>query len=165
MIIVKDLIKFTIILILPFQFLSAQDFWSFEKPQINTPEFPISDTIYMAVDGNDSNDGSMNNPVETFDKAMELLPYGTPGINEGHAYGMIQLLPGDYVLEDGFNQNQNDYKRDNTYKNISVEGLGEVTLRGTKNQFTNGHMIKLIGSHISVKNINIKKNLKRIKTL
>lgn len=138
------------------QVSTAQDFWDFETPKINTNDFPIQDTIYMSVDGNDDNSGTIDDPVATFDKAMDLLPFGTVGINNGHAYGLIRLLPGEYIVEGGFNQYAIDYEQNNTFKNISIEGIGDVVIRGTKDQFAVGHMIKLLGSHIFVKNIEVK---------
>jgi hypothetical protein len=152
----KNIILILIISIIPLKEIKAQDFWLFNPPLINTLDFQITDTIYMAVDGNDDNNGSMDAPVATFGKALELLPFGLPGIKNGHAYGLVRILPGEYILENGFSQNENHFKKDETYKNISIEGIGKVVLRGRKEQFTNGHMIKLMGSHIFIKNIEIK---------
>lgn len=136
--------------------LVAQGFWSFEEPKINTADFPILDTIYMSPDGNDMGDGSINSPVASFDHAMALLPFGVQGVNGGHSFGLVRLLPGDYVVYGGFDQSQNEYQKGSTYKNVSIEGIGEVTLRGERERWTSGHMIKLLGSHIYVRNVKIK---------
>jgi hypothetical protein len=152
----KNIISILVLFIIPFKATLAQDFWSFPSPKINASDCKITDTIYMAITGNDTNDGSMDSPVASFRKAMELLPFGQSGVNDGNAYGLIRMLPGEYILESGFVQNENNFKQNNTYKNISIEGMGKVILRGRKEQFATGHMVKLIGSHIFIKNLEIK---------
>lgn len=101
------------------------------------------------------NDGSIHSPVATFQKALSLLPFGTVGVNEGNAYGLIRVLPGNYVLTDGWQQNLNQYQNGGTFKNVSVEGIGEVTIGGSDTVFANGHGIRLIGNHIFLKNLHI----------
>ncbi|MCO5229779.1 MAG: right-handed parallel beta-helix repeat-containing protein [Chitinophagales bacterium] len=125
-------------------------------PIINQGDFAITDTVYMSPDGNDGNDGTIDNPVKTFTKAMELLPFGQAGVNGGHAYGLVRLLPGVYENVGSFQQTSGKWKKGNTYKNVSVEGIGDVTIGGSSSEFMNQHVLVLKGSHIFVKNIKIR---------
>lgn len=134
--------------------LSAQ--FSIPAPVVATGPYTITDTVYMSPDGDDANPGTMDQPVKSFQKALQLLPFGTPGVNGGNAYGLIRLLPGTYVLSSGFSQGANQWQNGNTYKNVSVEGIGEVQIGGTADAFCAGHGLRLMGSHIFVKNITIK---------
>jgi hypothetical protein len=134
----------------------AQSPFAIYKPEVNTGIYTITDTVYMSPTGNDANNGSINAPVSTFVRALNLLPFGTAGINDGNAYGLIRLLPGNYVLKNGFSQSLSFYQKNNTYKNVSVEGMGNVTIGGTADSLSEGHGIYLMGSHIFIKNITIK---------
>lgn len=134
--------------------LTAQ--FSIPEPVVATGPYAITDTVYMSPDGDDSNPGTVDQPVKSFQKALQLLPFGTPGVNGGNAYGLIRLLPGTYVLASGFSQGANQWQNGNTYKNVSVEGIGEVQIGGTVDAFCAGHGLRLMGSHIFVKNITIK---------
>jgi hypothetical protein len=134
--------------------LSAQ--FSIDPPVVATGPYAITDTVYMSPDGDDANPGTQDQPVQSFAKALQLLPFGTPGVNGGQAYGLIRLLPGTYVSANGFQQGANQWKNGNTYKNVSVEGIGEVQIGGTANDFCTGHGLRLLGSHIFVKNITIR---------
>jgi hypothetical protein len=157
-----DFFKFCALTVLFLSFLlqlPAQEIWDFPSPAINEDSYTITDTIYMAIDGNDANPGTYNEPVESFAKAISLLPFGEAGVNDGQAYGLIMLHPGIYVVENGFQQNVSQYEKDGTYKNVSVEGIGEVTIQGMKESpevLANGHGVHLRGSHIYIKNLKIK---------
>jgi hypothetical protein len=119
-----------------------------DAPMVDTLEFRITDTVYMAVDGDDDNPGTRGLPVASFAKALDLLPFGGPN-GEEQGYCLIRLLPGDYVVENGFGQGNNQWVRNGRYKNVSVEGIGEVVVRGTPGRPANGHMLLLRGDHIS----------------
>ncbi len=134
----------------------AQHPFAIPQPAVNKGNYTITDTVYMSPNGNDTNNGSINSPVSTFGRALNLLPFGTAGINNGNAYGLIRLLPGNYVLKNGLSQSLSYYQKNNTFKNVSVEGMGKVTLGGTADSLSEGHGIYLMGSHIFVKNLTIK---------
>ena len=72
--------------------------WDFPDPVVNSGNFSFDKIVYVSLEGQDSNDGSIENPVKTFNKAIDLLPFGSPGINDGHAYGLIRILEGNYVF-------------------------------------------------------------------
>jgi hypothetical protein len=127
--------------------------WAFPEVRINTPDAPITDTVYMAPDGDDANPGTFALPVKSFTKALDLLPFGTAGVRGGHAYGLIMLKPGFYRIEDRWAQSDSRWKQGNTYKNVSLEGIGQVTIGGLRDSFTINHMVVLRGSHIYVRNI------------
>ncbi len=135
------------------QQVSAQ--WDIPLPQINTAEFPITDTIYMSPTGNDAAPGSLTEPVGSFIKALQLLPFGTVGIQNGNRYGLIRLLPGDYYAPAGMQQNESQWKQGNTFKNVSVEGMGEVNIHADPDLAGVGHGLRLVGSHFFVRNLRI----------
>jgi len=110
----------------------------------------------MAPNGNDANPGTFALPVKSFNAAVQKLPFGTAGINGGHAYGVIKMKPGYYATSTGFQQSTSAWKNGNTYKNISLEGIGEVIIGGTKDSFATGHLLLLRGDHIYIKNIKLK---------
>ncbi len=128
--------------------------------QVNAPsngaQHLPTDTIYIGLNGDDNNIGTYANPVKTFQKAVALLPFGTAGVNGGNAYGLIRFLPGRYTSETGFKISEAQWKKNNTYKNISVEGLGDVVLSGPPGSICQGHMLQLSGNHIFVKNLTLK---------
>lgn len=134
----------------------GQEIWNFPNPIINGGPYRITDTIYVSVDGDDDNSGTLDAPVASLGKAADLLPFGTLGVHGGHGYGLIRLLPGEYYLPNGFSQSPSQYERDGTYKNISIEGIGDVTLRGRDDDFASNHLLRLRGSHIVVKNLRLK---------
>lgn len=135
--------------------VKAQEIWDFPSSQINQGDYKITDTIYMSPNGNDSQLGSIDQPVATFNKALELLPFGTSGVKGGNAYGLIRLLEGTYELESGFQQPFGQYKKGNTYKHVSIEGVGEVFLKGKGNELIEGHIIRMLGSHVFVRNLHV----------
>jgi hypothetical protein len=131
--------------------------FTINPPAVNDAAHPISDTIYMSPSGNDGNPGTLTKPVRSFSKAMSLLPFGTVGIQNGHAFGLIMMLPGQYETNTGFTQYIGDWQKGNTYKNISVEGLGQVVIRGPKDSAAASHLLFLRGDHIYVKNVKLRK--------
>jgi hypothetical protein len=110
----------------------------------------------MDPNGNDINPGTYSQPVKSFSTAIQKLPFGVAGVNGGNAYGLIMLKPGFYETTTGFQQYVNGWKNGNVYKNISVEGIGEVIIGGTQNSFATGHLLVLSGDHIFIKNLKIR---------
>ncbi len=129
--------------------------WDIPLPLINTAEFPITDTIFMSPMGNDAAPGTLSDPVSSFAKALQLLPFGTVGVQNGNRYGLIRLLPGDYYAPAGMQQNENQWKQGNTYKNVSVEGIGEVNIYADPDLASVGHGLRLVGNHFFVRNLQI----------
>lgn len=125
-------------------------------PSINDATHPISDTIYMSPSGNDGNTGTLTKPVLSFSKALSLLPFGKPGIQNGHAYGLIIMQAGTYIAPIGFSQYLGDWKNGNTYKNVSIEGIGKVIIMGPKDSSAGNHLLFLRGDHIYVKNLTLR---------
>ncbi|NBP05122.1 MAG: hypothetical protein EBV15_02715 [Bacteroidetes bacterium] len=136
--------------------VSAAQF-AIKSPVINDADHPITDTIYMSASGDDNQTGSLKNPVKSFAKALSLLPFGTTGVRNGHAYGLIILLPGTYIAPVGFSQYLGDWKKGDVYKNVSVEGIGDVVIRGPADSAASNHLLYLRGDHIYVKNITLRK--------
>lgn len=128
-----------------------------QPPVINDADHPISDTVYMSPNGNDANPGTKNKPVKSFSKALSILPFGVAGVRNGHAYGLVMMLPGIYITPDGFTQYLGEWQKGNTYKNVSVEGIGDVTIRGPKDSAAAGHLLYLRGNHIYAKNLKLRK--------
>ncbi|MBK7426477.1 MAG: right-handed parallel beta-helix repeat-containing protein [Saprospiraceae bacterium] len=126
-----------------------------QTPIINSAAFAITDTIYMDPNGEDTNTGTFEFPVKTFTAAVQKLPYGTAGVNGGNAYGLIMLKPGHYQTSTGFHQRVNHWQNGNVYRNVSLEGIGHVTIGGSRDNFSTEHLLILSGDHIFIKNINL----------
>lgn len=132
-----------------------------DSPRINASDCPITDTIWAAPWGDDQNPGTYEAPVRSIARAARLLPFGTAGIRNGNAWGLIMLAPGRY---EPYQQTATDWKKDNTYKNISIEGMwhhpqtgmGSVTIGGLPTQPAESHILRLQGDHIYVKNLRIR---------
>ncbi len=124
-------------------------------PEVNTASFVITDTVYMAPNGDDGNPGTYNKPVRSFTKALELLPFKGPGLP---AYGLVRLHPGVYYTSSGFQQSEGEWRNSSgATKNVSVEGIDDVVIQGpADNDFAIGHLLHLRGSHIFVRNIRFK---------
>lgn len=135
---------------------NAQQFIAVEKPQINSGNFVITDTVFISPKGNDANNGSEVSPVRTFNRAVSLLPYGTAGVNGGNAYGLIVVDSGDYIISTGWSVSPSVFQKGNTFKNVSIEGKGRVTIGGTPSKPCQGHGLVVTGSHLFIKNLNIK---------
>ncbi|HOK37074.1 MAG TPA: T9SS type A sorting domain-containing protein [Bacteroidales bacterium] len=126
------------------------------EPIINTGNYIITDTVYMSVNGDDSNPGTIDMPVKSFNIALQKLPFGTSEVNNGNSYGLIMLLPG-YYLTDGFIQSEPQWHDgQGGYKNVSIEGIGEVIIGGTPDNFSSNQLLRLRGSHIYIKNLKLK---------
>jgi len=143
----------SLILLLRLQVSEAQ--FSIATPVVHQGAYAITDTVYMDPNGSDDAPGSFSEPVRSFDVAVQLLPFGTAGINGGNAYGLILLKEGHYVTTDGFHQFVNTWQNGDVYKNISLEGLGVVTIGGTREEFSTGHLLQLSGDHIFIRNIRL----------
>ncbi len=139
-----------------FIFLHASAQFDIPEPLPNTGVYAITDTVYMDVAGNDTNAGTFNAPVKSFTTALSKLPYGTAGINGGNAYGLILLKPGTYYTATGFQQYANTWQSGNTYRNVSVEGIGDVTVCGTVDTFASNTLLYLSGSHIYIRNLKLR---------
>lgn len=124
-------------------------------PIVNKGAYAITDTIYMAPDGNDDAPGTFAQPVKSFNVAVAKLPFGQPGINGGNAYGLIMLKEGHYITLSGFQQYVNMWQSGDVFKNISVEGIGNVTIGGTPSAFAAGNLLVLSGDHIYIRNIRL----------
>ena len=131
-----------------------------ETPLVDTLAYSITDTIYISTTGSDiTGDGSIGNPVESFQYATQLLPF-----TNVQNYGLIVFLPGEYYPTQSMDmwqlpaQWQQNFSGTTHYKNISVLGEGEVKIYGDSITNPNqGHpLLSLKGSHIFVKNIQLR---------
>jgi hypothetical protein len=147
--------KLLILSIIAFTYLPVFCQFNIPSPIINVGNYLITDTVYMDPQGSDSNLGTFSSPLQTFDAAVQMLPWGTAGINGGHAYGLIMLKPGFYQTTLGFQQYANNWQNNSVYKDISVEGIGNVIIGGTAANLSTGHLLQLSGDHIFVKNITL----------
>ena len=143
----------SLFLLLRLQLLGAQ--FSIAEPVIHQGVYAITDTIYMDPQGNDNATGTFAEPVRSFEVAVQKLPFGTSGINGGNAYGLIMLKEGHYITSNGFHQFVNTWQNGEVFKNVSIEGLGEVTIGGTVDEFATGHLLQLSGSHIFIRNLQL----------
>lgn len=147
--------KSLILSIIVFTYLPVFCQFIIPSPIINVGNYLITDTVYMDPQGSDSNLGTFSSPLQTFTAAVQMLPWGTAGINGGHAYGLIMLKPGFYQTTLGFQQYANNWQNNGVYKDISVEGIGNVIIGGTAANLSTGHLLQLSGDHIFVKNITL----------
>ncbi len=108
--------------------LNAQ--WSIPSPLVAVGEFSITDTVYMSPLGSDTAPGTESAPVATFTRALQLLPFGVQGVSGGHRYVLVRLLPGTYYIPSGLSQSAGQWQQGNTFKNVSIEGVGEVHVYG-----------------------------------
>ena len=147
--------KSLILSIIVFTYLPVFCQFNIPSPILNVGNYIITDTVYMDPQGSDSNLGTFSSPLQTFAAAVQMLPWGTAGINGGHAYGLIMLKPGFYQTTSGFQQYANNWQNNGVYKDISVEGIGNVIIGGTVTNLSTGHLLQLSGDHIFVKNITL----------
>ena len=147
--------KLLILSIIAFTYLPVFCQFNIPSPILNVGNYIITDTVYMDPQGSDSNLGTFSSPLQTFAAAVQMLPWGTAGINGGHAYGLIILKPGFYQTTSGFQQYANNWQNNSVYKDISVEGIGNVIIGGTVTNLSTGHLLQLSGDHIFVKNITL----------
>lgn len=133
--------------------LNAQ--WSIPSPLVAVGEFSITDTVYMSPLGSDTAPGTESAPVATFTRALQLLPFGVQGVSGGHRYVLVRLLPGTYYIPSGLSQSAGQWQQGNTFKNVSIEGVGEVHVYGDPGATGVIHGLRLYGSHIFVRNIQL----------
>ncbi len=144
--------SFTLVLLLYAQMLQAQ--FNILPPIVNTGIYAITDTVYMSPDGNDANPGTQDRPVRSFSRAIDLIPFKLPGLP---TYGLVRLLPGVYSTTVGFKQLPEQWLQSGAYKNISVEGIGEVIIQGPSPENpANSALLHLLGDHIYVRNLKLK---------
>ena len=131
-----------------------------QLPSVNVPLIPAVDTIiYLSTNGSDANPGTALAPKLTFQAALNAIPFGTVGINGNAVYGKIILLAGNYYPSPAnyFSQSVANWRSTQSgqyvYRNVSVEGEGEVNMYG--DNCPNGHVLELRGNGISVKNIKV----------
>ena len=141
------------------QALNGQSLPKVIAPLVDTLQYTITDSVYLSVHGNDEGEGTADDPLRTFAEAVKKLPFGTEGINGGHAYGLIIFQEGYYPVEGSLQQTASQWKQGNTYKNISVRGEGEVIIGGTREQPAENTLLLLRGSHIYVKDIRLEYGL------
>lgn len=126
---------------------------SYITGQVNPIIEPIANTIYLSPSGNDANNGTINQPLLTFNAALNDLPYGSNG---NTIYSEIVFLEGNYIINTELRQACWQFDNGNGYKAVSIRGEGNVVLDGSNAATTSGNFIELLGSHISVKNITLK---------
>jgi len=149
--------KNSILIFLLYFLLTNQIFtqWAIPLPETGIGRYAFNDTIYMSTSGQDSWPGTPEQPVKTFQKALQLLPFGINGIPNTQSYGLIQILPGTYFMPSGLQQGENQWKQGNNYKNVSIEGVGDVSIFGDPQAQGVIHGIRLMGNHFFIKNIKI----------
>ncbi len=120
-----------------------------------------SNVVYLSPSGDDANPGTQNAPKKTFYNAVNTFPFGINNTPNSESYNEIVFLPGDYYPQQTMSQSKNYYVKESagikTYKNISLRGVGKVTIHGDSaiNAGYNS-LIALMGSHIYVRNITLK---------
>src|SRR5690606_4291757 len=85
--------------------------------------------------------------------------FGTQGVNNGNAYGLVILKAGHYFTETGFSQPESLWKNGNTYKNVSVMGEGNILIGGTPENPASNTLLLLRGSGIFIKNVKLRYGL------
>lgn len=128
--------------------------WCFSQ-EMNVPLLaPIQQSIYMSPLGNDINSGDSLHPVASFTKALNLLNQTTNN-QSGEVYTEVVLFEGTYFQ--ALSQPYAMYQIGNKKLNVSVRGKGSVKLDGMpiSNISSGGGMIHLLGSRISVRNIEV----------
>jgi hypothetical protein len=137
--------------------MGAQTEYLVNAPVVDTLDVRITDSVYMATHGSDQNPGTRDLPVRTFSRALDRLPFGTAGINNGHRYGLVIIMEGHY--QENFVQNESQWRQNNVYKNVSLRGEGKVTIGGTAQTPVDGHLMIIRGSHIYIRNIQLQYTL------
>ncbi len=130
--------------------------WTIPTPEIGAGQYAFTDTIYISTTGQDIWPGTIDKPVKSFQKALQLLPFGKNGIPNSQSYGLIRLLPGTYFIPSGLQQGENQWKQDSKFKNVSIEGIGDVIILGDPQSQGIIHGIRLMGNHFFIKNIEIR---------
>jgi parallel beta-helix repeat protein len=128
--------------------------WCFSQ-EMNVPLLaPIQQSIYMSPLGNDINSGDSLHPVASFTQALNRLNQTTNN-QTGEVYTEVVLFEGTYFQ--ALSQPYAMYQIGNKKLNVSVRGKGSVKLDGMpiSNISSGGGMIHLLGSRISVRNIEV----------
>ena len=128
--------------------------WVFSQ-EMNLPILaPIQQAMYMSPLGNDANNGDSLHPVASFTQALNLLNQTTNN-QTGEVYTEVVLFEGTYFQ--ALSQPYAMYQIGNKKLNVSVRGKGSVKLDGmsVSNISSGGGMIHLLGSRISVRNIEV----------
>ena len=114
----------------------------------------IEKRVYMSPSGNDSNVGDSLNPVASFTQALTRLNQ-LSSAQTGEVYSEVVLFEGTYFQ--ALSQPYSWYQIGGKKLNVSVRGKGVVQLDGSpvSNISSGGGMIHLLGSCISVRNIEI----------
>jgi len=141
-------IVFLLLSIIPFcSFAQLAD--TVQLPVIYPPQY----IVYIAENGNDLNAGDSLNPVASFTEALNKLNAVTTA-QTGEVYTEVVLFEGNYNF--ALAQPINRYQIGNKNLNVSIRGNGEVILDGNGVSMSGGGgMVHLLGSNISVKNLNI----------
>ncbi|MFN0204558.1 MAG: T9SS type A sorting domain-containing protein [Bacteroidia bacterium] len=151
--------RFTLFILLIISTFSAIAQITIPLPQIFAP----THQIYLSPNGNDSNAGTLSSPKKTFQAALAAFPFGVNNANNSHSYNEIIFLAGDYYPTQTLSQTATQFLKIQNgaklYKNVSVRGIGKVTIHGD-NATNAGYstLMSLMGSHIYVKNITLKKS-------
>lgn len=130
-------------------FSLAQFTDTIQLPVIEQPQY----SVFISEAGSNNHAGDSLHPVATFISALDKLDSLTNG-QTGDVFAEVVLYPGTYqfALTQGVSQFQIGAKN----LNVSVRGKGEVILDGNGLTLSGGQgMVSLLGSHISVKNLNI----------
>lgn len=117
-----------------------------EAPNIITPTY----RVYISTAGSDANDGSSTNPVATFSRALDLIPFH----ESSHVYAEIVFKEGTYYPSSALVQTVAQFEQSGFTKNVSVVGEGEVNIYGD-NMPAGSTILSLRGSHVRVENINL----------
>ncbi len=125
-------------------------------PMVGTMAHAFSDTVYMSPGGDDSQPGTEAQPVKSFAAAVSLLPFGVEDVQGGDAFGLVRLLPGTYELTEGLIQHESMWKQGNTYRHVSIEGVGHVMIGGTASNPCPGNLIQLMGDHVMIRNLHLR---------
>ena len=114
----------------------------------------IEKRVYMSTSGNDSNVGDSLNPVASFTQALTRLNQ-LSNAQIGDVFTEVVLFEGTY--SQALSQAYSMYQIGSKKLNVSVRGIGVVQLDGlpVSNISSGGGMIHLLGSRISVRNIEI----------
>lgn len=117
------ILSFICSLILQINYLNAQ-LEPITPPSIHTPDF----RVYISTNGNDANPGTSAQPVATFAKALELIPFN-PAAN---VYGEIVFKAGNYYPTQPLHQGLSQFQSGGFSKNVSIVGEGTVNIYGNQ---------------------------------
>lgn len=130
--------------------LSSQMTHEVQLPVIIEPEY----SIYIHTDGKPDNSGDSLTPLDNFQSAILAIDK-ISSHKSGDIYAEVVFFPGTYTFP--ISQYPNQYEIGERKLNISVRGINKnVTFDGNNIELNAGEaMVRLMGSNISVKNLNI----------